>query len=77
MSRVDTSIQELFLRLGGTPATRSARADSLFRRLRDDEAADISASLLSSPTRLRLSANARRAEAREEDPPPRPTTSRD
>lgn len=34
MSKIDLSTTELFMRLGATPATRSARADSLFRRLR-------------------------------------------
>jgi hypothetical protein len=50
MSRIDTSVQELFLKLGGTPATRSARAESLFRRLRDEDARDIMKSLHKAPS---------------------------
>lgn len=31
------SVEDLFKRLGETPMTRSARADSLFRRLRETD----------------------------------------
>ena len=34
------SVQELFLRLGSTPASRSAKAESLFRRLRAQDPGD-------------------------------------
>ncbi|MEQ1930851.1 MAG: hypothetical protein ABL957_10000 [Parvularculaceae bacterium] len=38
MSRIDLSTtRELFLRLGATPRSRSARADKLFRRLRAED----------------------------------------
>lgn len=38
MSRTtQMSVEDLFQRLGETPMTRSARADSLFRRLRETE----------------------------------------
>ncbi|MBY0421525.1 MAG: hypothetical protein K2Q06_04420 [Parvularculaceae bacterium] len=36
MSRTDKPTHELFLRLGATPRIRSARADTLFRRLRGE-----------------------------------------
>jgi hypothetical protein len=50
MSRIDLSTQELFLRLGSTPRTRSARADSLFRRLRTEEAKEIAQSMFIAPS---------------------------
>lgn len=38
MSRAtEVSVEDLFKRLGATPMTRSARADSLFRRLRETD----------------------------------------
>ena len=42
MSQMSVSTQELFMRLGATPRTRSARADRLFRKLRDSEDMDAS-----------------------------------
>ncbi|MEL7491113.1 MAG: hypothetical protein AAGJ73_10360 [Pseudomonadota bacterium] len=50
MSRMNLSTQDLFLRLGATPRTRTVRADQLFRKLRDDEAIDLE-SLLTKPPR--------------------------
>jgi len=62
MSRVDLSTQELFLRLGSTPTLRSARADRLFRQLRQADAEIIRKALLSSPSRLALGAKSEAAE---------------
>ncbi len=61
MSRIDFSVQELFLRLGATPASRSAKADSLFRRLRETEEDEILGSFIRAPSRLNLSASAKKA----------------
>ncbi|NWG91635.1 MAG: hypothetical protein HXY21_03890 [Parvularculaceae bacterium] len=36
-ARANVSVGELFKRLGETPMTRKARADSVFRRLRETE----------------------------------------
>jgi len=52
------SLRELFMRLGSTPATRSARAESLFRRLRDEDSRDAIKSLMSSPSQMALKAGA-------------------
>lgn len=49
MSRIDLSTQELFLRLGSTPRTRSVRADSLFRRLRAEEAQSVARTIFTAP----------------------------
>jgi len=54
MSRMDLSTYDLFLRLGTTPRTRSARADQLFRRLRSEEEQEIIDSITKAPTRLGL-----------------------
>ncbi|HOP19983.1 MAG TPA: hypothetical protein PK585_07865 [Amphiplicatus sp.] len=54
MSRMDLSTYDLFLRLGTTPRTRSARADQLFRRLRSEEEQEIMDSIAKAPTRLAL-----------------------
>lgn len=56
MSRIDLSTYELFLRLGATPRTRSARADKLFRRLRSEEEQEIIDSMTKAPARLPLRA---------------------
>lgn len=43
MSKMDTTTQDLFLRLGNTAQSRRARAEAMFRRLRfnkDDQIAD-------------------------------------
>ena len=42
MNKTPNSAQDLFLRLGSTPWTRSARADRLFRKLRDELDGDVS-----------------------------------
>ncbi|MEM9706380.1 MAG: hypothetical protein AAF850_09935 [Pseudomonadota bacterium] len=39
MAKHQQSTQELYLRLGSTPRTRSVRADRLFRKLRGDQSA--------------------------------------
>jgi hypothetical protein len=52
MSRIDLSTHELFLRLGSTPRTRSARADKLFRRLRSEEQQELAESLKKAPARV-------------------------
>jgi len=62
MSRMDVTTQELFLRLGTTSQSRSARADALFRRLRHAEQEQLSTDLMRAPKRLDV-ANAKSAEA--------------
>lgn len=52
MSRIDLSTHDLFLRLGSTPRSRSARADKLFRRLRSEEEQDIIDKLMKAPSRI-------------------------
>ena len=52
MSRIDTTTQELFLRLGDTSQSRSARADALFRRLRSAEHDQLTADLSGAPKKL-------------------------
>jgi len=52
MSKLDVTTQDLFLRLGATSLTRSAKADALFRRLRFDEQAQIQNSLMRAPKRM-------------------------
>ncbi len=52
MSRIDVTTQELFLRLGDTSQSRSARADALFRRLRSAEQDQLSGDLLRAPRRI-------------------------
>lgn len=58
MSRIDITTHDLFLRLGSTPRTRSARADKLFRRLRSEEEQEIAQSLLKAPARISPAATA-------------------
>jgi hypothetical protein len=48
-ARADVSVGELFKRLGGTPMTRKARADSLFRRLRETEEDEFLGSFIRAP----------------------------
>lgn len=55
MSRMDVTTQDLFLRLGSTSQSRSARADALFRRLRSAEEDKLSEELLKAPKRVALS----------------------
>ncbi len=52
MSKLDITTQDLFLRLGATSLTRSAKADALFRRLRFDEQSQIQKSLSRAPKRM-------------------------
>ena len=52
MSKLDITTQDLFLRLGATSLTRSAKADALFRRLRFDEQSQIQKSLTGAPKRM-------------------------
>lgn len=52
MSRIDLSTHDLFLRLGSTPTRRSARADELFRRLRNEEQQELVEALRKPPRRL-------------------------
>ena len=54
MSRMDLTTQELFLQLGTTSMSRSAKADALFRRLRDNEQDDVAEQLVRAPSRLKL-----------------------
>jgi len=50
MSRATAlSVEDLFKRLGGTPMTRRARADGLFRRLRETKEDEFLASFIRSP----------------------------
>ena len=46
--------QDLFLRLGTTSQSRSARADALFRRLRAEESDTLSRQLMRAPGKLTL-----------------------
>jgi hypothetical protein len=52
---MDVTTQELFLRLGSTARTRSAKADALFRRLRFDRSDQIADALTRAPRRLEAS----------------------
>ena len=52
MSKLDVTTQDLFLRLGATSLTRSAKADALFRRLRFDEQDQIKGALSRAPRRV-------------------------
>ena len=47
---MNLSTQDLFLRLGATPRTRTVKADQLFRKLRADESIDLE-TLISKPPR--------------------------
>jgi len=65
MSRIDLSTYELFLRLGTTPRSRSARADKLFRRLRSEEEQEIIGSMTKAPARVSVHKPRRRKPAKE------------
>ncbi|NJO33624.1 MAG: hypothetical protein HC869_11250 [Rhodospirillales bacterium] len=54
MSRIDITAGELYLRLGATPRSRSARADKLFRKLRSEEQDALSQAMLKPPRKLQL-----------------------
>lgn len=45
----DLSVEDLFKQLGETPMTRRARADSLFRRLRETDEDAMRGSFIRSP----------------------------
>lgn len=45
----DLSVEDLFKRLGETPMTRRARADGVFRRLRETEEDEVRGSFIRSP----------------------------
>lgn len=47
--KADLSVEDLFKSLGETPMTRRARADSVFRRLRETEEDAVRGSFISSP----------------------------
>jgi hypothetical protein len=47
----DLSVEDLFKRLGETPMTRRARADGVFRRLRETEEDEVRGSFIRSPKR--------------------------
>ena len=61
MEKLDLSAQEIFMRLGDTPATRSAQAEKLFRKLRTGERDDTAKALLASSAKAALSASAKKA----------------
>ena len=52
MSKLDTTTQELFLGLGSTSQSRSARADAVFRRLRLEKSEQIFDALMRAPARI-------------------------
>ncbi len=49
---MEVTTQDLFLRLGRTSRTRSAKADALFRRLRFDREEQVTQTLSRAPRRL-------------------------
>jgi len=51
MGKAELSTQEIFMRLGDTPAIRSARAEKLFRKLRTGERDDTTKTILASASR--------------------------
>ncbi len=48
-ARAGVSVEDLFKSLGETPMTRRARADSLFRRLRETEEDEFLGSFIRAP----------------------------
>lgn len=60
MSKLDVTTQELFLKLGPTSHSRSAKADAVFRRLRLESADQISDALMRAPKALDTSGVAER-----------------
>ena len=63
MSRTTTaSVEDLFKRLGGTAMTRRARADSLFRRLRETEEDEFLGTFIRSPKKSKAAEDADRKE---------------
>lgn len=62
MSRAtEVSVEDLFKRLGETPMTRSARADSLFRRLRETDEDAFLGSFIRSPKKGKAAETAGKA----------------
>ncbi len=57
-ARADVSVEELFKRLGETPMTRKARADSVFRRLRETEEDEFRGSFIRAPIKPKRAAAA-------------------
>jgi plasmid maintenance system killer protein len=55
MSKLDVTTQELFLRLGTTSRTRSAKADAVFRRLRMEDASHLTEKLMRAPKKVEAS----------------------
>ncbi len=56
MSRATSvSVEDLFQRLGETPMTRSVRADSLFRRLRETAEDEFLGTFIRSPKKAKAS----------------------
>ncbi len=54
MSRAtNMSVEDLFKSLGETPMTRRARADSVFRRLRETEEDEFLGSFIRSPKKVK------------------------
>ena len=56
MSKIDISVGDLFMKLGATPASRSAKASSLFRRLRAEDEREIQKALMRGAARIDLGA---------------------
>ena len=54
MSKVEFSVEEIFLRLGTSPATRAAKANQVFRRLREQDEKILADSLTKSAVKLDL-----------------------
>lgn len=52
MSKIDVTTRDLFMRLGATSQSRSARADAVFRRLRVEKQDLIADALMRAPRRL-------------------------
>ena len=63
MSRTtEASMEDLFKRLGGTAMTRRARADSLFRRLRETEEDEFLGTFIRSPKKSKSEDEAKAGE---------------
>ncbi|MEM8772655.1 MAG: hypothetical protein AAGD92_13500 [Pseudomonadota bacterium] len=52
MSKLDVTTQDLFLRLGPTSQSRSAKADAVFRRLRMEASDQLIEALSRAPRKL-------------------------
>lgn len=51
--RAEKSVEDLFQRLGETPMTRKARADSLFRRLRETAEDEVRGTFIRAPRKAK------------------------